>query len=318
MSSSAGRAVVTGGAGFIGSHLCERLASGGREVLVIDNLTSGKGRLPFLEAAGIRLEERDIRDPAAADAVEKFSPREIYHLAAQIDVRRSVEDPILDADINILGTLRILGAAQKVGARIITTSSGGTIYGEVAPENLPVGEEMDGRPTSPYGISKNVMEDYLVFYAETYGLKFVNLALGNVFGPRQDPHGEAGVVAIFGLKLLRGEQPFIFGDGRQTRDFVYVSDVVDAYLLASEKGDGERFNIGTGRQTSVEELYRAIAKICGVDLPPRHEPPRAGELQNSALDASKAKALLGWEPRNGLEEGLVQTVEFLRSRLEDD
>lgn len=315
MPPSGTRAVVTGGAGFIGSHLSERLAQQGREVLVIDNLSSGKDRVEVLEAAGISLEQLDICDPHAAELIRSFMPAEIYHLAAQIDVRRSVEDPILDAEINILGTLRVLGAAEAAGARVITTSSGGTVYGEVSPEELPVGESAQGRPTSPYGISKKVMEDYLVFYAKTYGLRFVNLALGNVFGPRQDPHGEAGVVAIFGLKMLNGERPVIFGDGRQTRDFVYVGDVVDAFVSAGERGDGETFNIGTGRQTSVEELFWAIAEICGVREPPAYEAARPGELQNSALDASKAEALLGWKPKTYLKEGLALTVEFLRNRM---
>lgn len=309
------RALVTGGAGFIGSHLCERLAAEGREVMVVDNLSSGSARTGVLQAAGAKLVEMDIRDESAGKLIEEFKPGEVYHLAAQIDVRRSVTDPITDADINILGTLRILEGARRVGARVMTTSSGGTIYGEVSPDELPVDERARGRPTSPYGISKKVLEDYLVFFASTYSLAFVNLALGNVFGPRQDPHGEAGVVAIFGSKLLRGEHPVIFGDGRQTRDFVYVGDVVDAFMLASEHGEGETFNIGTGRQTSVTELYWEIASICEVDEAPRFEAPRPGELQNSALDASKAKALLGWKPKTGLREGLSQTIDFLRTQL---
>lgn len=306
------RALVTGGAGFIGSHLAERLKSLGHEVVVVDNLANGAQRVGFLETAGIPLERVDVRDPAFGALVASFAPEAIFHLAAQIDVRHSVADPIHDAEVNVVGSLRVLEAARLLGTRVLFSSSGGTIYGEVDPSHLPVTEEAHGRPTSPYGIGKRVVEDYLRFYRATWGTPFVSLALGNVYGPRQDPHGEAGVVAIFAQRLLRGETCAIYGDGGQTRDFVYVSDVVDAFLAGLERGTGETFHVGTAAETSVTQLYWAIARTVGVDLEPRHEPERAGELRRSALDNAKARKHLGWEPQTSLEEGLRHTVEALR------
>ncbi len=318
MTPSTVRAVVTGGAGFIGSHLCDRLRAEGREVVAIDNLAAGEARLPFLESSGVPLEKVDIRDPECSRIIEKVSPAEIYHLAAQADVRRSVADPVYDADVNVAGTVRIVEAARRVGARVMTASSGGCIYGEADPELLPLDETAPRRPDSPYGVSKAVMEEYLKFYRRSHGLDYVNLALGNVYGPRQDPLGEAGVVAIFGLRLLRGERCKIYGDGNQTRDFVYVTDVVDAFFRAAAAGEGETFNIGTGLETSVNELYRAIAGICGVDEDPEYEPPRLGELQRSALDSTKAAKLLGWVPQVDLGDGLRRTVEFLRQQAKGE
>ncbi|MGH2768513.1 MAG: NAD-dependent epimerase/dehydratase family protein [Actinomycetota bacterium] len=306
------RVVVTGGAGFIGSHLAERLRTEGHEVLVIDNLACGSARVPLLERLGIPLKIIDIRDESVGEGIRSFRPEVIFHLAAQIDVRRSVADPVHDAEVNVGGTLRVLEAARSAGARVMFASSGGTIYGEVDGQYLPVREEVAGRPTSPYGITKRVSEDYLRFYRQTYGLPFVSLALGNVYGPRQDPHGEAGVVAIFALQLLRGEQCVIYGDGSQTRDFVYVSDVVDAFVAALHRGDGETVNIATGSETSVAELYRAMAEACGVGKPARHEPERRGELRRSCLDVSKARRVLEWEPATGLQEGLRLTIESFR------
>jgi UDP-glucose 4-epimerase len=308
------RAVVTGGAGFIGSHLVDRLVEEGREVRVVDNLVSGKQRLEFLESAGVELDCIDIRDAGAAELIRSFRPDEVYHLAAQMDVRRSVADPIYDAGVNVLGTLRILGAAAEVGARVVTTSSGGCIYGEADPALFPLDESTPRKPDSPYGITKSVMDDYLRFYRDTAELQFVNLALGNVYGPRQDPAGEAGVVAIFGRRLVRGEPCYIFGDGGQTRDFVFVGDVVEAFLAASAKGEGETFNIGTGKETSVNELYAALARICGVDAAAEHQPPRPGELNRSCLSSAKAAGLLGWSPRKDLHEGLAETIDFIRTR----
>jgi UDP-glucose 4-epimerase len=308
------RAVVTGGAGFIGSHLVDRLVAEGREVRVIDNLVSGEQRLQFLSSAGVQVDRIDIREPAAAQLIDDFRPEEVYHLAAQMDVRRSVADPIYDAEVNVLGTLRILGAAVKVGARVMTASSGGCIYGEADPARFPLDEETPKKPDSPYGITKSVMDDYLRFYRDTAELQFVNLALGNVYGPRQDPAGEAGVVAIFGLRLLRGEPCYIFGDGNQTRDFVFVGDVVEAFLAASAKGEGETFNIGTGIETSVNDLYRGMAAICGVDAAPGYKPARPGELDRSCLSSAKAANLLGWSPGKELREGLSETIAFMRTQ----
>lgn len=310
------KAVVSGGAGFIGCHLTERLVAEGREVLVIDDLSSGKDRVGVIEAAGARLEVADIRRPEAADLVRRYGPDELFHLAAQKDVRHSVADPAFDAEVNVVGTLRLLEAAKEVGANVVTTSSGGCIYGDPDESLLPISEDTAGRPTSPYGISKKVTEDYLHFYRSSYGTNFVNLALANVYGPRQDPNGEAGVVAIFAQRLLRGQGCTIYGDGGQTRDFVYVADVVEAYLLAaSGKAWGETFNIGTGRETSVLELYSEIARLCGVDLEPNFAAERLGELRRSALDHGKASDLLGWQPETSLEDGLRLTVDSMRSSV---
>ncbi|MEX2586641.1 MAG: NAD-dependent epimerase/dehydratase family protein [Actinomycetota bacterium] len=308
------KAVVTGGAGFIGSHLAERLQAEGREVKVVDNLSSGEQRLEFLESAGIAVDPVDIRDPACTELIESFAPDEIYHLAAQMDVRRSVQDPIYDADVNVLGTVRVLQAAVKVGARVMAASSGGCIYGEAPAHMLPLDESAPRNPDSPYGITKSVMEDYLRFFRATQGLDYVALALGNVYGPRQDPFGEAGVVAIFVQRLLDGRPCVIYGDGEQTRDFCYVADVVDAFVAAGGYGAGELFNIGTSIETGVNELYRALAGICGVQSAPDYEPPRRGELQRSCLDSGKAKRLLGWTPSTDMDRGLRETVEFIRSR----
>jgi len=295
--------------------MVDRLVAGGREVRVIDNLSSGEQRLPFLDAAGVEVERLDIRDQACTRLIEDFRPDEIYHFAAQMDVRRSVADPIYDADVNVLGTLRILGAAAKVRARVVTASSGGCIYGEADPDRFPLDERTPRNPGSPYGITKSVMDDYLRFYRENNGLQYANLALGNVYGPRQDPAGEAGVVAIFGLRLLKGEPCAIFADGSQTRDYIYVSDVVEAFFAAWSKGDGERFNIGTGIETSVNDLYARLAAICGVDAEPKYKPARPGELNRSCLSSAKAGEILGWCPQKDLDEGLAETVEFLRTQL---
>lgn len=309
------KALVTGGAGFIGSHMVDRLVAEGREVRVIDNLVSGEQRLPSLKSAGVEVDRFDIRDAGSADLIRDFRPDEIYHFAAQMDVRRSVADPIYDADVNVLGTLRILGAAAEVGARVMTASSGGCIYGEADPSRFPLDEQTPKNPDSPYGITKSVMEDYLRFYRAVSGVQYANLALGNVYGPRQDPAGEAGVVAIFGLRLLKGETCYIFGDGAQTRDYIYVGDVVEAFFAASSKGDGETFNIGTGRETTVNDLYATLARICGVGARPEYKPARSGELDRSCLSSAKAGRLLGWAPQKELEEGLSETVEFLGTQL---
>ncbi len=309
------RALVTGGAGFIGSHMVDLLVANDREVRVIDNLTSGEQRLQFLEAAGVEVDRIDIRDEAAAELIESFRPDEIYHFAAQMDVRRSVADPIYDADVNVLGTLRILGAAAKVGARVMSASSGGCIYGEADPAGFPLDEQTPKNPDSPYGITKSVMEDYLRFFRSIHGLEFANLALGNVYGPRQDPAGEAGVVAIFSLRLLKGEPCYIFGDGSQTRDYIFVGDVVNAFLAAASKGSGETFNIGTGIETSVNDLYARLAEICGVDSPAEFKPARPGELDRSCLNSGKAGEILGWSPQKDLNVGLAETVDFIRTQL---
>jgi len=307
------KVVVTGGAGFVGSNLVRRLASSGHEVLAIDDLSGGDARASLLNEIGVILERFDIGSSGAADAVASFEPEVIFHLAAQTDVRRSVADPVHDATVNISGTLNILEAARGVGARFVHTSSGGVIYGEPSPDSLPLTEEAYGRPASPYGISKKVLEDYLRFYADVHDLRFVSLAPANIYGPGQDPSGEGGVVSIFGGRLVRGEPCTIYGDGKQTRDYIYVDDIVDAFVAAASRGDGETFNVGTGVETSVNDLYGDLAEICGVLDAPAYESARPGELERSALDSSKASRLLGWTPKTPLRQGLVQTVDWLRS-----
>jgi UDP-glucose 4-epimerase len=293
------RAIVTGGAGFIGSHVVEALLARGDDVLVVDDLSSGKREnLPD----GARLEEADIREPLDSyfDGAEAC-----FHLAAQVDVRVSVERPEHDADVNVAGTIRVLEAARRHGTQVVFSSTGGAIYGECdgpAPEGAP------RRPLAPYGVSKLAGEEYLAAYNRLYETRHVSLRYGNVYGPRQDPHGEAGVVAIFLGRLAAGEAPQIFGDGRQTRDYVYAADVARATLAAVGR-DGGVFNVGTGLETSVLELYELCRRVAGVEIEAEPAPPRLGELQRSVLDVSLAESELGWRPEVELEDGLRRTWE---------
>lgn len=303
------RAIVTGGAGFIGSRLSQRLKEDGHDVLVIDSLASGPERLPRLRSLGIDVEMLDIRQEKLVKIVSAFGPEVIFHLAAQADVRKSVADAILDAKVNVVGLIRVLDSARSSGARVVFAQSGGTIYGEAPP---PVPETYTGNPTSPYGITKRVAEDYLRFYRDAFGVQFVSLALANVYGPGQDPRGEAGVVAIFASRLVAGQECVIYGDGKQTRDFVFVDDVVSGFMAGAEKGDGKTINIGTGTETAIVELYDLMAKVLGSDKPPRFEPERPGELKRNALDVSKAASVLGWRPSVGLSEGLQTTIDSFR------
>jgi UDP-glucose 4-epimerase len=307
------KALVTGGAGFIGSNLVDRLLAEGHSVDVVDDLSTGSlANLASARAeAGHRLsfQRLDIRDAAVADLVHRRQPEVVFHLAAQADVRVSVERPAFDAEVNVLGTINVLEGARLAGARkIVFASSGGTIYGE--PEELPVRESHPQRPLSPYGAAKKAVADYLGVYRELHGLEFTALALANVYGPRQDPFGEAGVVSIFAGKLLAGEQCTIFGDGEQTRDFVYVDDVVDAFSRAATKGTGLLMNIGTGTETSVNSLYRTMASNAGVLAEPRHAPARTGELARSALDPGRAAIHLGWKPWTTLENGTAAVLRW--------
>ena len=311
------KALVTGGAGFIGSTLVDRLLADGWTVTAVDNLSSGKPA--NLDAArgndGFSFVELDIRDEGLAGVVAQAGPDVVFHLAAQIDVRVSVADPALDAGINVVGTLNVLEAARAAGVRkVVFASSGGTIYGDVAGDRIPVDETYPQHPVSPYGVSKKVATDYLFAYSVLHGLDFTSLALANVFGPRQDPHGEAGVVAIFAGRLLAGEQCKVFGDGGQTRDYVYVDDVVDAFARAASAGSGELCNIGTGVETSVNDLYRTMADNAGVADDPEYAPARAGELARSALDASKAGRVLGWSPQTDLRTGTAAVLEWFRAQ----
>jgi UDP-glucose 4-epimerase len=300
------RAIVTGGAGFIGSHVADALVARGDEVHVLDNLTHGsRENVP----AAARLHEGDIR--LDADAVfDEARPQACFHLAAQADVRVSVEDPAYDADVNVVGTLRVLEAARRHGAKVVFASTGGAIYGEC---EVPAPEDAERRPLAPYGASKLAGEEYLATYDRLYGGGHVSLRYGNVYGPRQDPHGEAGVVAIFMGHLAGDGTPRIFGDGSQTRDYVFVGDVVDATLAALDHPGGV-LNVGTGVETSVLELYDAISRVSGVDREPELAPPRLGELQRSVLDPGLAERELGWRPRHSLEAGLRATWEWMSSR----
>jgi len=313
------KALVTGGAGFIGSTLVDRLLADGYSVDVIDNLSSGK--LANLASARsdraheFSFHQIDVCDPAVADLIERQAPEVVFHLAAQIDVRISVTDPALDARTNILGTLNVLEGARRAGARkVVFASSGGTIYGIVEPDDLPVSESHSQHPVSPYGVSKKVATDYLYAYRELHQLEFTSLALANVYGPRQDPHGEAGVVAIFAGKLLAGERCKVFGDGSQTRDYVFVDDVVDAFARAAERGSGLLCNIGTGIETSVNELYRTMADNAGVADGPEYAPARPGELERSSLDAGRAGIHLDWKPFTSLEVGTAAVLEWFGSQ----
>ncbi len=313
------RALVTGGAGFIGSNLVDRLLAEGHSVEVVDNLSSGKlANLADARATPdheFSFHQMDICDPSVSELIERRAPEVVFHLAAQIDVRVSVSDPALDARINVLGTLNVLEGARRAGSRkVVFASSGGTIYGDVDPEDLPVTEAHPQRPVAPYGVSKKVATDYLHAYRELHQLEYTSLALANVYGPRQDPHGEAGVVAIFAGKLLAGERCKVFGTGEQTRDYVYVDDVADAFVRAADRGSGLLCNIGTGTETSVNELYRSMADNAGVAGDPEYAPARVGELDRSCLDATRAKLHLGWEPFTALDTGTAAVIDWFRAQ----
>ncbi len=297
------RAIVTGGAGFIGSHVVDALVARGDEVAVVDSLVRGsEDNVP----AGAELHVRDLREPLD-DLFDAVRPEAVLHLAAQVDVRVSVEQPVDDAAVNVLGTVRVLEAARAHGAQVVFASTGGAIYGECTE---PARETFPCEPLSPYGTAKLAAEEYLRSYNRLYGTKHVSLRYGNVYGPRQDPHGEAGVVAIFLGALRRGEQARIFGEGSQTRDYVYVGDVARA-TLAALGADGGVFNVGTGKETSVVELYGLCARIAGSDAPAEHAPARLGELQRSFLDPGLAARELGFAPMVEVEDGLSATWEWI-------
>ncbi len=309
------RGLVTGGAGFIGSTLVDRLLAEGHTVDVVDNLSAGSlSNLSEARTAGagkFTFHQLDVRSPDLVELMARRKPEVVFHLAAQVDVRVSVADPVLDADVNILGSLRALEGARAGGARkVVFASSGGTIYGDV--DHLPIKESQPQKPLSPYGVAKKAVGDYLYAYRELHGLEFTALALANVYGPRQDMRGEAGVVSIFAGRLLSGEPCLIFGDGKQTRDFVYVDDVVDAFARAGERGSGLLCNIGTGVETSVNDLYAALARNAGVKQPPIYAPARPGELQRSALDPGRAAIHLGWKPWTTIDKGTGAVLDWCR------
>jgi len=313
------RALVTGGAGFIGSNLVDRLLAEGHSVDVVDNLSTGS-MANLAEARRSRVghvtfHQLDVRSPDLAELMNKCRPEVVFHLAAQADVRVSVSDPLFDADVNVMGSLRVLEGARSSGAhKVVFASSGGTIYGDPDPSGLPVKESHPQRPLSPYGVSKKVVGDYLVAYRDLHNLEFTALALANVYGPRQDPHGEAGVVAIFAGRLLSGQPCTIYGEGTQTRDFVFVDDVVDAFARSAERGGGLLLNIGTGKESSVNDLYRTMAAHLGVDRPAGQAPARPGELERSCLDPSRAAIHLGWKPWTSLEEGAAAVLDWFQAR----
>ena len=303
------KAIVTGGAGFIGSHVVELLLAQGHQVWALDNLSRGsRQNVP----AGATLTVGNIRDRSAVQALfAQVQPQACIHLAAQIDVRVSVDDPVLDAETNVLGTVSVLEAARPHGTQVILASTGGAIYGECT--DGPASETYHRQPLAPYGTSKLAAEEYLATWNRLYGTRHVALRLANVYGPRQDPHGEAGVVSIFLSKLLAGEPAKIFGDGSQTRDYVYAGDVARALLAATERSGGV-FNIGTGVETSVTGLYALCEQASGVKLAADFAAPRLGELQRSVLDASLAARELGWTPELALVDGLRATWDWIRGQ----
>ena len=313
------RSLVTGGAGFIGSNLVDRLLAEGHSVDVVDDLSTGS--LANLAAARsnpdhqLTFQQLDVRSPDLAELIARRRPDVVFHLAAQADVRVSVARPVFDADVNILGSLQVIEGARAAGAhKVVFASSGGTIYGDPDPSSLPVKESHPQQPVSPYGVAKKAVGDYLFAYRELHNLEFTALALANVYGPRQDPHGEAGVVAIFAAKLLAGEPCTVFGDGRQTRDFVYVDDVVDAFARAADRGSGLLVNIGTGQETSVNDLYATMAAEAGVSRRALSAPARPGELRRNSLNPGRAAIHLGWKPWTTLAEGTRSVLDYFRGR----
>ena len=302
--------LVTGGAGFIGSHVVDAFIAAGHDVIVVDDLSSGKRENLNAKA---RFHQLDILDRRTAELIGDEKPDVLDHHAAQMDVRRSVADPLFDARVNVLGTIGLLEAARRAGVRrMLFVSSGGAVYGEQ--EAFPAPESHPTNPVSPYGVSKRSGELYAFFYQAEYGLPFIALRYANVYGPRQDPHGEAGVVAIFSGRMLRGEPVTVNGDGLQTRDYVYVGDVARANLLALTSPATGPVNIGTGIETDVNTLARLLLEATGGRSEVRHGPPKSGEQRRSVVDSRRGAEVLGWSPEVPLGEGLRRTVEFFRAR----
>ncbi|WP_024441715.1 MULTISPECIES: NAD-dependent epimerase/dehydratase family protein [unclassified Mycobacterium] len=308
------RALVTGAAGFIGSTLVDRLRADGHQVVGLDNFATGRaGNIEHLaEDADFSFVEADIVSADLNAILAQHQPEVVFHLAAQIDVRHSVADPVFDGSVNVIGTIRLAEAARTAGVRkVVHTSSGGSIYG--TPPCYPTGEDVPTDPASPYAAGKVAGEIYLNTFGHLYGLQCSHIAPANVYGPRQDPHGEAGVVAIFAQALLEGRPTKVFGDGSNTRDYVFVDDVVDAFVRASgEAGDRQRFNVGTGVETSDRQLHSAVAAAVGGPDDPEFHPPRLGDLKRSCLDISRAAEVLGWRPQVALADGVTRTVEYFR------
>ncbi|MFI0483073.1 NAD-dependent epimerase/dehydratase family protein [Actinomadura sp. 9N215] len=301
-------ALVTGAAGFIGSHLVDRLVADGHEVIGVDDLSSGGNVRP-----GVELWEMDVTDPALAEKAAVRRPEVICHLAAQVSVRRSVADPLHDARTNVVGTANVLEAARAAGGRKVVFTSSCAVYG--VPDALPVPPDAELRPASPYAASKVSGEVYARMYRELHGIDFTTLTLANVYGPRQTPEGEAGVISIFTDALLAGRPTTVFGDGTQTRDYVYVLDVVDAFARAAgDQGGGLRLNVGTGVQTTDRDLHTLVAEAAGAPDDPEFAPPRLGDLPAMSVDPRRTGEALGWAPEVGLREGLAATVAWARER----
>ena len=311
-----------GGAGFIGSNLVDRLLAEGHAVDVIDDLSTGSlANLADARADPnneLSFHRLDLRAPEAIDVIERRNPEIVFHLAAQSSVPVAEKDPTADASINVVGGVNVLEGSRRAGAsKVVYAASGGTLYGTVADDDLPVREGHPWRPESLYGVSKKAVHDYLVAYRESFDLEFTSLALANVYGPRQDPHGESGVVAIFTDRLLAGEPCVINGDGRHTRDYVYVDDVVDAFVRSAERGGGLLINVGTGVQTSILELHRAMAAAAGMDVDPVFGPERPGDVLTSALDPGRAAIQLGWRPWTTVADGAAATLRWAWERAQD-
>lgn len=310
MNFSSKKVLVTGGAGFIGSHLVDRLIEENYEVVVIDDLSTGR-RENLNEKAVFY--NADICSSEVAQIFEREKPKIVFHYAAQISVRKSAENPLEDAQTNILGALNLLENCRRYGVRkFIFASTGGAIYGDA--DVIPTPEVYPEVPVSPYGIAKLTIEKYLDFYHKAFGLPSVSLRMANVYGPRQDSRGEAGVIAIFCGKMLLGKQPIINGDGNQTRDFVFVNDVIEANILAIKKNKTGIFNIGTAKETDINTIFGKLKKLAKSKCEERHGPPEMGEQKRSCLDFSKVKRELGWQPKHSLEEGLEKTLEWFKQR----
>ncbi len=301
--------LVTGGAGFIGSHLVDRLIGKGYKVVVIDNLSTGKKENLNPKAKFYKI---NICSPKISQIFKKEKPEIVFHLAAQINVRKSVENPLFDAKTNILGSLNVLENCKNFKVqKIIFASTGGAIYGQA--KKLPTPEDYLANPLSPYGIAKLTTEKYLNYYYQVLGLPYISLRLANVYGPRQDGSGEAGVIAIFLGKMLRGENPVIFGDGKQTRDFIFVEDVISAFLLSMKIKKVGIFNIGTAKETDINTIFKKLKELTNQKQKPIYEKERKGDLKRSCLDIEKAKEKLKWQPKYSLEKGLEKTIQWFQN-----